>query len=171
MFRSWDRDQINKRSSTFYTGGQIFKLVQFQWKWAQIDWITKMIQKKYSFAYLGSQEVCESRGQRSMSIYGLWPLNSDPPLTKMGTFMVYETIHFLNLHGNLINLSPFSLKLDKLENLTPVQKVNDLLLFWPLSWEWNVLDLDYWLFLLLKTQGRIWHALQLDWIILTIPLT
>ena len=88
-----------------------------------------MIQKKYSFAYLGSQEVCESKGQRSMPIYGLWPLNFDPPLTTMGTFKVYETIHFLNLQGNLINLSPFSLKLDKLENLTPVQKVNDLLWF------------------------------------------
>ena len=133
MFSSWDRGQINKRSLTFSTGGQIFKLVRFQRKWARIDWITKLIQKRYSFAYLGSQEVCESMDQMSMPIYGLWPLNFDPPLTKMGTFQVYETIHFLNLHDNHINLSPFSLKLDELENLTPVQKVNDLLLFWPLS--------------------------------------
>ena len=88
-----------------------------------------MIQKRYRFAHLGSQEVCESRGQRSMPIYGLWPLNCDPPLTKMGEFKVYEIIHFLNLHDNLINLSPFLLKLDELENLTPVQKINDLLLF------------------------------------------
>ena len=61
-----------------------------------------------------------------MPIYGLLLLNFDPPLTEMGTFKVYETKHFLNLHDNLINLSPFSLKSDKLENLTPVQKVNDL---------------------------------------------
>ena len=34
-----------------------------------------MIQKRYSFAYLGNQEVFESRGQRSMAIkapIGLW---------------------------------------------------------------------------------------------------
>ena len=35
---------------------------------------------------------------------------------------VYETIHFLNLQDNPINLSPFSLKLDQLENLTPEQR-------------------------------------------------
>ena len=37
------------------------------------------------------------------------------------TFMVYKTIHFLNLHDNPIDLSPFLLKLDQLENSTPVQ--------------------------------------------------
>ena len=72
----------------------------------------------------------EVRGQCT---YGLWPLNFDPPLTKMGTFKVYETIHFLNLHDNLINLRAFLLESDELENLTHVQKVNDLLLFSPLS--------------------------------------
>ena len=100
-----------------------------------------MIQKRYGFAYLGSREVCESRGQRSMAycpLYGLWPLNSDPLLTKVGPSKVYETKHFLNLHDNLISLSPVSLKLDQLENLTPVQMVNDLLLFWPVSREQNV---------------------------------
>ena len=47
-----------------------------------------MIHKKYSFAYLGSQEVCESKGSKvndPIGPYGLWPLNSDPLLTKIGT--------------------------------------------------------------------------------------
>ena len=70
--------------------------------------------------------------------YGLWPLNFDPSFDQIRDIKVYETIHFLNLQDNPINLSPFSLKLDQLENLTPVQKVNDLLLFWPLSGERNV---------------------------------
>ena len=101
-----------------------------------------MIHKKYSFAYLGSWEVRESRESKvndPISPYGLWPLNSDPLLTKIGTSWVYETIHFLNLHDNLIHLSPVSLKLDQLENLTPVQKVDDLLLFWPVSRERNII--------------------------------
>ena len=167
MFCSWDRGQITKRSLTFFTGGQIFKLVRFQRKWAQIDWITKMIQKKYSFAYLGSQEVCESRDQRSMPIWS-GPLNFDPPLTKMGTFKVYETMHFLNLHGNLINLSPFSLKSDELENLTSVQKVNDLLLFWPLSWERNVVWILYnWLFCSLRPKEEFdmhYNLIESSWL-------
>ena len=109
--------------------------------------LPRWFRKKYSFAYLGSQEVCESRGQRSMPMYDVWPLNFDPLLTKMGTLKVCETIHFLNLHGNLINLSPFSLKSDELENMTSVQKVNDLFLFWPLSWERNVVWILYnWFF-------------------------
>ena len=59
--------------------------------------------------------------------YGLWSLNFDPSFDQNWDIKVYETIHFLNPHDNPINLSP--LKLDQLENLTPVQKVNDLLLF------------------------------------------
>ena len=40
-FRSPDRGQNNKRSLTFCRPyrGQIFKLVQFQRKWVQINWI------------------------------------------------------------------------------------------------------------------------------------
>ena len=53
-------------------------------------------------------------------------------------FKVYESIHFLNLHDNLINLSPVSLKLNQLENLTTVLKVNDRLMFWPVSREQNI---------------------------------
>ena len=83
-----------------------------------------MIQKRHSFTYIGSQAVYESKGQRSMHIYGPWPLNFDHFLTEIGTSKVYETIHFLNLHDNLINLSPFSLKLDQLENLTIVLTCN-----------------------------------------------
>ena len=41
----------------------------------------------------------------------LWPL-----LTKIRTSKVYETIHFLKLHDNLINLSPVSLKWTNLKN-------------------------------------------------------
>ena len=75
--------------------------------------------------------------------YGLWSLNFDPSFDQNRDIKVYETIHFLNLHDNPINLSPFSLKLDQLENLTPVQKVNDLLLFWPLSREQNVVWISF----------------------------
>ena len=60
---------------------------------------------------------------------------------------LYETIHFLNLSDNSINLSTFSLTLGQLENLTTVQKVNDLLFFWPLSRERNVVRISWsWLF-------------------------
>ena len=122
MFRSWDRGQINKMSLTFFTGGQIFKLVRFQQKWAQINWITKMIQKKYSLHIWEVRKYVNQgvKGQCPYMVCGRWTLT--PLLTKMGTLKVYETIHFLNLHGNLINLSPFSLKSDELENLTPVQR-------------------------------------------------
>ena len=61
--------------------------------------------------------------------YGLWSLNFDPSFDQDRDIKVYETIHFLNLHDNPINLSPCLLKLDQLENLTPVQKVNDLCYF------------------------------------------
>ena len=59
----------------------------------------------------------------------LWFLNFDPSFDQNWDIKVYETIHFLIVHDNPINFSPFSLKLDQLENVTPVQKVNDLLLF------------------------------------------
>ena len=79
--------------------------------------------------------------------YGLWSLNFDPSFDQNWDIKVYETIHFLNLQDNPINLSPFTLKLGQLENLTPVQKVNDLLLFWPLSGERNVVWISCnWLF-------------------------
>ena len=53
-------------------------------------------------------------------------LTLTPHVTKIGPCKVYETMHFLNLHVNPIDLSSFSLKLDQLEHLTPVI---DLLLF------------------------------------------
>ena len=92
------------------------------------------------------------KGSEVNAHIGLWSVVDEfwPPFDKNGTFKVYETIHFLNLHDNLINLSPFSLKSDKIENLTPVRKVNDLLLFWPLSWERNVWILYNWLFCSLR---------------------
>ena len=49
-----------------------------------------------------------------------------------------QTIPFLNQLDDPINLSPFSLKSNQLENLTSVQKVNDLLVFWSFSRERNV---------------------------------
>ena len=62
---------------------------------------------------------------------GCWPLN--PCFPHFQTFYAWQTIYFLNLCGNPFNLSLFSSKSDHLENLTPVQKVNDLFLFCPLS--------------------------------------
>ena len=85
--------------------------------------------------------------------YGIWSLNFDPSFDQNRDIKVYETIHFLNLQDNPINLSPFSLKSDQLENLTPVQKVNDLLLFWPLSGEQNIVWISCnWLFCSLRTK-------------------
>ena len=42
---------------------------------------------------------------------------------------ICKSIPFLKHLSDLINFSPFSLETSQLENLTPVQKVNDLLLF------------------------------------------
>ena len=57
-----------------------------------------MIHKKYSFAYLGSREVCESKGSKVNDLigppYGLWPLNSDPLLTKIGTLRYMKVYIF-----------------------------------------------------------------------------
>ena len=39
-------------------------------------------------------------------------------MTNFEKSKIYETIHFLNLHDNLVNLRPVSLKSDQLENLT-----------------------------------------------------
>ena len=130
MLRSRDKGQNNKRSLTFGTWSN------FQVGWAQINWIIELIQKRYSFTYLGSQEVVNQgvKGQCPyMPIgyrpYDLWSLNFDPSFDQNRDIKAYKTIHFLNLQANPINLSPFSLKFYQLENLTPVQKVNDLLLF------------------------------------------
>ena len=50
-----------------------FQTGSISMKWAQINWITEMIHKKYSFAYLGSQEVCESKGSKVNDPIGpLW---------------------------------------------------------------------------------------------------
>ena len=59
------------------------------------------------------------------------------------------------IYNNLINLSPFSLKLDQIENLTPVQRSMTsccfiLYLENETSYEFHVID-----FLLLVTQGKI----------------
>ena len=60
---------------------------------------------------------------------------------------MWQTIHFLNPCGDLINLSLFSSKSDHLENLTPVQKVNDLFIFCPLSRKRNIIRISCdWLF-------------------------
>ena len=108
MIRSWDRGQINKRSLTFFTGAQIFKLVRFQRKWLKLigspRWFRKGIVLHIS-RKLGSMWI---KGSKVNAHIWSMAMNFDPPLTKMGTFKVYKTIHFLNLHGNLINLSPFS---------------------------------------------------------------
>ena len=50
--------------------------------------------------------------------YGLWSLKFYPSFDQNWDIKVFETIHFLNLQDDPINLSPFSLKLDQLENLT-----------------------------------------------------
>ena len=112
MIRSWG--QNNKMLHRVI----IFKLVRFKRKWAQIDQTTE---KVYFY-------VCWNSGKmwikRSKFIAHIWPITlTFNPYLIIGTSKLYETIHFL------INLSPFSLKLDQLENLTSVWKVNDLLLF------------------------------------------
>ena len=71
-----------------------------------------------------------------------------------------QNLPILNHLGDPINLSPFSLNSDQLENLTPVQKDMTFCYFHlflknETSYEFHVID-----FLLLITQRRIWHALQ-----------
>ena len=69
--------KLTKGHWPFFRGGQIFKSVWFQRKWAQIDWIIKMIQKRYSFAYLGSQSVWIKGSELNGHIWSmaieLWP--------------------------------------------------------------------------------------------------
>ena len=95
--------------------GQIFKLVRFQWNWAQINWITEMIQKRYSFAYLGSWEVCESRGQRSIGpLWSVavelwppfWPKSGHLRYVELYIFLTYMTIWSIwaKFHWNWTNL-------------------------------------------------------------------
>ena len=94
--------------------GHIFKLVRFQWEWAQINWIIELIQKRYSFTYLGSQEVvnqgvkeqCPYMPNRPIGpmVCGSWTLT--PPLTKIGTirymklciFLIYMTNQLIWAH-------------------------------------------------------------------------
>ena len=57
-------------------------------------------------------------------VYGGWPLTH--PLTYIRTLYIWQTIPFLNQHSSPINLSPFSMRSDHFENLTPVRKVVDL---------------------------------------------
>ena len=63
---------------------------------------------------------------------------------------------FLKLHDTVINLRPFSLKIDQLENLTPVEKFNDLLCWFDLYLEIETLSEFHTIeFFRLMTQGRI----------------
>ena len=69
---------------------------------------------------------------------------------------MYQSIHFLNAHVSLINLSPFSLKSDDVENLTPVQKVVDLSPIFSFILRTNDrMNIMLLTFLLLMDRGRI----------------
>ena len=83
--------QNNKRSLTFCTGVKLSSWFDFRWERAQINWIIELIQKRYSFTYLGSQEVVNQgvKGHYPYYAYigpmvcGHWTLT--PPLIKIRT--------------------------------------------------------------------------------------
>ena len=115
MIRSWDSGQNNIRSLTFCTRVKFSSWSWFDSNKKELKLIRSLrwLRKKYSFAYLGIQEVCESIGQRSLPIcdllraWGLWLLTFDSYLIIIGTSKLYETTNFLKLHNTLINLSHF----------------------------------------------------------------
>ena len=87
--------------------GQIFKMVRFWWKWAQINQIATWIQKMYSLPHIKCWEMCQTRGQRLVPTQfyecqigvDLWTLVSN--ILRITNYI------FLNLCGNPINLCLF----------------------------------------------------------------
>ena len=127
------KDKIRKGHWPFVQG---FKMVWFWWKWAQINQIATWTQKIYSLSHITCWEMSQTRGQRLVptQVYECqMGLTFELSFPLFPNTFAWQTIYFLNLCGNPINLSLFPLKSDHLENLTPVQKVNDLFLFCPLS--------------------------------------
>ena len=85
------------------------------------------------------------KGHSLCGVYGGWPLTH--PLTYIRTLYIWQTIPFLNQHSSPINLSPFSMRSDHFENLTPVRKFVDFFPFIPLSWQRNIVWISCnWLF-------------------------
>ena len=87
--------------------------------------------RKCIVSYTLNVPILIQGGQSSMATdhRPIWALTSDPLIHILPDFLdICKTIPFVNHFGDQINLSPFSLKSDQLENLTPCKKVNDLLL-------------------------------------------
>ena len=143
MLRSRDKGQNNKRSLTFCTGVKFSSWFDFNENGLKLTESSSWFRKGIVLHIYGVRKLWIKGSKVNGHVclyrpYGLWSLNFDPSFDQNRHIKVYETIHFLNLQDNPMNLSPFSLKLDQLQNLAPVQNVNDLLLFWPLSGERNV---------------------------------
>ena len=141
-FRSQDRGQNNKRSLTFCTGVRFSSSSNFNKN------VLKLIRlscrfRKCIVSYKLNAPILEG-GQSSTATdhdrpRPIWALTFDPLIHILPDFLlICKSKPFLNHLGDPINLSPFSLKSDQLENLTPVKKVNDFLLIWPLSQERNI---------------------------------
>ena len=127
MFRCQDKGKNKIKVNDLLQRGQIFKIIRFWGNWAQINQTNVCIQKMYRFIHLQCQELVGNQGVKGHSlcgVYGGWPLTH--PLTYIRTLYIWQTIPFLNQHSSPINLSPFSMRSDHFENLTPVRKVADL---------------------------------------------
>ena len=137
MLRFRDKGQNKKRSLTFCTGFKFSRLSDFDESRLKLIRSPHGFKKNVYFAIHKMLGNGSNKGSKVRPYTGLWvsdgcwPLN--PCFPHFQTFKAWQTIYFLNPCGNPFNLSLFSLKSDHLENLTPVQKVNDLVLFCPLS--------------------------------------
>ena len=130
---------------TFCTGVKFSKSSDFDEIGLKLIRLTCAFRKctdSYTYNVRNYQGV---KGHSLCGVCGCWPLT--PPLTYIRTLYIWQTIPFLNQHSSPINLSPFSMRSDHFENLTPVRKVVDLFPFIPLSWQRNIVWISCnWLF-------------------------
>ena len=84
----------------------------------------------YSFIYLRCPDFGQKWGQSSTATDHRGPIGSltfDPLDSHTFRLHRYAKLYFFMNHlGDPVYLSPISLKSNQFENLTPVQKVNDL---------------------------------------------
>ena len=127
MFHSQDRGQNNERSLTFCTGVKFSSSSDSKENGLKLIRLSRRL-RKCIVSYTLNVPILIQGGQSSMATDHIWALTSDPLIHILPDFLDMQNYTFCESSCDPINLSPFSLKSDQLENLIPCKKVNDLLL-------------------------------------------
>ena len=142
---------------------QIFKIIRFQWKpemKMSSNWCVHSENSWFDTRTMSETRVI--KGSKVISCVASMDVNRWPLHWPISGHCMYGKLYFFcNLHSSPINMRPFSMKSELFEALTPVQKVNDLLLIFACI---STMILRNWLFWLQMSSGRIWDGIY-QWII------